>query len=102
VIQIDTLRNGRTDKAATGAVLRDSRCSSAITVPSAILNAADRLVIPWRAYRCRHSGMSGIIGSTGWDRSSASIWLFDCAWGLYLNDPTGWTQPPRRTNVRDH
>jgi hypothetical protein len=24
----------------------------------------------------RRSGMPGIIGSTGWDRSSAWIWLF--------------------------
>jgi AbrB family looped-hinge helix DNA binding protein len=45
-------------------------CSSLIIVPPAMLNVANRLVVPWRAWAwVRRSGMPGIIGSTGWDRS---------------------------------
>ena len=53
------------------------RCSSLITDPSWMLKAANRLVMPcrWSSW-VRRSGMPGIIGSTGWERSSAWIWDF--------------------------
>ena len=45
--------------------------------PEEMLKAANRLVMPcrWSSW-VRRSGMPGIIGSTGWERSSAWIWDF--------------------------
>src|ERR1035441_7449519 len=58
-------------------VARCWRWISPRTVPSAMLNAANRVVMPCRAYSwVRRPGMPGIIGSTGWDRSRAWIWDF--------------------------
>jgi hypothetical protein len=46
-----------------------------MTVPSAMVNAANRLVMLLRSSSwVRRSGMPGSIGRTGWERSSAWIW----------------------------
>jgi hypothetical protein len=47
-------------------LVRCRRCRLEITGPSAVLNAANRLVVPCRTWSwVRFSGMQGIIGNAG-------------------------------------
>jgi hypothetical protein len=79
-------------------IARWRRWSSLMTVPSAILKAANRLVMRYRRKSCaRRSGMPGIIGSTGRDRPSAWIWLFSPTHSATASSGGLWYSPPTST-----
>lgn len=53
-------------------IARWRRWVELITVPSAVLNAANKLVVPWRRSSwVRFSGIPGIIGNAGCERANA-------------------------------
>jgi len=47
----------------------------------------------------RRSGMPGIIGSTGWDRSSAWIWLFSSTHSTTARSGGLWHSPTTSTTL---
>src|SRR5512132_993910 len=77
---------------------RCRRCSWPITVPSARLNAANKLVIPCRSSSwVRRSGIPGIIGSTGCERSNAWIWAFSSTHNTTALSGGLWYSPTTST-----
>src|SRR5215211_3337991 len=77
---------------------RCRRCSWPITVPSATLNAANKLVIPCRASSWgRRSGIPGIIGSTGCERSNTWIWAFSSTHNTTALSGGWWYSPTTST-----
>ena len=69
-----------------------------MTVPSAMLKAANRLVMPCRnIVVAAPLGVLGVIGSTRWERSSAWIWDFSSVHSTTAFSGGLWYSPTTST-----
>src|ERR1035441_4696059 len=71
-----------------------------MTVPSAMLNAASQPGVPSRSWSwLRRSGTPGIIGGTGWDRSSAWMPGFSSTHSTTALSGGWWYRPATSTTL---